>query len=210
MFGRKKKPEAVDISGYLPELRAFAREHYVRKKKEIRYSLPPEGEKIRYSRVSYPLEETRTEEMPFRPEELKRNPAALESPAMQRYYHSWEKQKSVTNTFSSEVMRRVKEQYPKMSAFYRPAGIDKLTFNKIKNDYLYKPSRNTAVKCCLGLKLDGEKAKELMQLAGFSFSPSDPSDLVILFCIEKGIWDLMTVNALMDSFDLKDLEGNQK
>ena len=34
--------------------------------------------------------------------------------------------------------------------------------------------------------------------------------LVILFCIEKGIWDLMTVNALMDSFDLKDLEGNQK
>ena len=47
----------------------------------------------------------------------------------------------------------------------------------------------------------------LMQLAGYSFSPSDPSDLVVLFCIEKEIWDLASVNYLMDSFDLKDLDG---
>ena len=52
-----------------------------------------------------------------------------------------------------------------------------------------------------------EKAEKLMQLAGFSFSPSDPSDLVVMFCIEKEIWDITSVNYLMDSFDLKDLDG---
>ena len=35
----------------------------------------------------------------------------------------------------------------------------------------------------------------------------DPSDLVVLFCLEKQIWDLASVNYLMDSFDLKDLDG---
>lgn len=46
-----------------------------------------------------------------------------------------------------------------------------------------------------------------MRLAGYSFSPSDPSDLVVMFCIEKEIWDITSVNYLMDSFDLKDLDG---
>ena len=91
--------------------------------------------------------------------------------------------------------------------FYLPAGIDKRTFNKIKNDYLYRPSRSTAMKCCLGLKLNREEAEELMRLAGVSFSPSDPSDLVVMFCIEKEIWDLASVNYLMASFDIRDLEG---
>ena len=126
---------------------------------------------------------------------------------MKRYYHSWEKKKAVTKTFSSEVTRMVREKFPKASAFYLPAGIDKRTYHKIRTDYLYKPSRNTAMKCCLGLKLNGEEAGELMQLAGYSFSPSDPTDLVVLFCLEKHIWDLASVNYLMDSFDLKDLDG---
>ena len=55
--------------------------------------------------------------------------------------------------------------------------------------------------------LDPEEAEELMRLAGFSFSPSDPSDLVVMFCIEKEIWDLASVNYLMASFDIRDLEG---
>ena len=78
----------------------------------------------------------------------------MESPAVQRYYRSWEKKRSVTRTFSSEVTRMVKDQFSGASAFYLPAGIDKRTYHKIRADYLYRPSRDTAVKCCLGLGLD--------------------------------------------------------
>ena len=209
MFRRKSVEPAVDMEKALPELRAYAKEHYKPKPKaEVRYSLPAfDTEHIRYSIADVGLNETEKDQMPVAPGEVKRDPSLLDSPAMKRYYHSWEKKEAVTKTFSSEVMRMVNKKYTKMSAFYRPAGIDKRTFNKIKNDYLYKPSRSTAMKCCLGLGLNREEAEELMRLAGFSFSPSDPSDLVVMFCIEKGIRDLASVNYLMDSFDLKDLDG---
>lgn len=209
MFRAKPGKPAADIKKYLPELCLYAKEHYIPKPKaEIRYSLPSfTPEQIRFSKADAFLDESDKDRMPVVPSEVKKDLSLLDSPAMKRYYHSWEKKESVTKTFSSEVVRMVKEKYTKTSTFYLPAGIDKRTFHKIKNDYLYKPSRSTAMKCCLGLRLNRTEAEELMQLAGFSFSPSDPSDLVVMFCIEKGIWDLASVNYLMDSFDLKDLDG---
>lgn len=208
MFRGKIGVPAADADKYLPELRSYVKAHYEPgRKMEIRFPLPPSGSNIRFSTARVSLDESENDPMPFRPHEAQKDLSLLDSPAMKRYYHSWEKKKSVTSTFSSEVMRMVKEKYEKASAFYLPAGIDKRTFHKIRSDYLYKPSKQTAMKCCLGLKLNGEEAEQLMQLAGYSFSPSDPSDLVVLFCIEKGIWDLASVNYLMDSFDLKDLDG---
>lgn len=209
MFRTKKAVPAADIEKYLPELYAYAREHYRPVYEDnVSYSLPPEpSDSIRYSRADKILDESDKDRMPFSMDEMRKDPAVLDSPAMKRYYHSWEKKKSVTKTFSSEVVRMVREKYAKTSAFYIPAGIDKRTFHKIRSDYLYKPSRNTAMKCCLGLKLNSDEANDLLQLAGYSFSPSDPTDLVVQFCLEKKIWDLASVNYLMDSFDLKDLDG---
>ena len=212
MFRRKPGVSVIHPDQYLPELRSYVREHYKPKpprRPEVKYSLPvSEGKDyIRFSTAETEPEKPPVDGMPYSLYELQRDLALLDSPAMQKYYHSWEKKKSVAKTFSSEVIRMVGEKYRKPSAFYIPAGIDKRTFHRMRSDYLYKPSRSTAVKCCLGLKLGEEEAGRLMQLAGYSFSPSDPSDLVVLFCIEKKIWDLASVNYLMDSFDLKDLDG---
>ena len=209
MFRGKLGIPAADPDRYLPELRLYVREHYQRKPEaDIRYSLPVEDQKRhRYSPEGTLLDETDRERMPVSPAEAQRDLSLLDSPAMKRYYRSWEKKKAVTTTFSAEVTRMVQERFRKASEFYLSAGIDKRTFHKIRSDYLYRPSRNTAMKCCLGLKLNREEAERLMQLAGYSFSPSEPSDLVILFCIEKEIWDLASVNYLMGSFDLKDLDG---
>ena len=205
MFRKKVIVSAENIDQYLPELRSYVQKH-------IRPEEKPEGgntfpEDVRFSRAPVFYEEPEADDTPVNPEDIRRDLSLLDSPAMKRYYHSWEKKESVAKTFSSEVMRMVNRKYIKMSSFYLPAGIDKRTFNKIKNDYLYRPSRSTAMKCCLGLKLNREEAEELMRLAGFSFSPSDPSDLVVMFCIEKEIWDLASVNYLMASFDIRDLEG---
>lgn len=213
MLFRKKQVELAvmmdeSAARYLPELRAYAAERYGKKelpkteeKPKIKYSLA-EDSGIRYSRAYTP-----DDTMPYSPTDLKRDLALWDSPAMKNYYHSWEKKKSVAKSFSSEVLRMVKARYMKMSEFYIPAGIDRRIFHKIRTDYLYKPSRETAMKCCLGLHLSVEAAKELLGLAGYSFSLSDPKDLVVLFCLEKKIWDVASVNYLMESFDLKDLDG---
>ena len=205
MFRKKVIVSAENIDQYLPELRSYVQEHIrPEEKPEAGNSFP---EDVRFSRAPVFYEEPEADDTPVYPEDIRKDLSLLDSPAMKRYYHSWEKKESVAKTFSSEVMRMVNRKYIKMSSFYLPAGIDKRTFNKIKNDYLYRPSRSTAMKCCLGLKLNRAEAEELMRLAGFSFSPSDPSDLVVMFCIEKEIWDLASVNYLMASFDIRDLEG---
>ena len=205
MFRKKVIVSAENIDQYLPELRSYVQEHIRPEEKPEAGNAFPED--VRFSRAPVFYEEPEADDTPVNPEDIRRDLSLLDSPAMKRYYHSWEKKESVAKTFSSEVMRMVNRKYIKMSSFYLPAGIDKRTFNKIKNDYLYRPSRSTAMKCCLGLKLNRAEAEELMRLAGFSFSPSDPSDLVVMFCIEKEIWDLASVNYLMASFDIRDLEG---
>ena len=200
MFRGKYGRPAADIDRYLPELRAYAKaRREPNKTGPAPFPLP--------GRAEATLKEPDQDSLPLPTGEIQKDPSLLDSPAMRRYYRSWEKQEAVTKTFSSEVMRMVDERYAKASAFYLPAGIDKRTFHKIRSDYLYRPSRGTAMKCCLGLKLGRAEADELMRLAGYSFSPSDPSDLAVMFCIENGIWDLASVNYLMGSFDLKDLDG---
>ena len=199
--GKQGQPRA-DIERFVPLLRAYAKEHY-RPGAAVRY---PAGSEARLS-VAEAGPGARAAVEQALPEDARKQWSALESPAMQRYYRSWEKKKSVTKTFSSEVSRRVEEQFAKASAFYLPAGIDKRTYHKIRADYLYRPSRDTAVKCCLGLGLDEKEAQELLRLAGYALSLSDPKDLVILFCLENGIRDLASVNCLLDSMDIRDLDG---
>ena len=70
----------------------------------------------------------------------------------------------------------------------------------------YKPSRKTALRCCVGLHLDPEEAEELLKLAGFSLSPSEPNDLIIRFCLEKKLWEIEDINYLLSAFDLEDLD----
>ena len=213
------------------------RRYSLREDRDVRYSLPsepdqtsalrkpvgtasPEG--VRFSKAvpskqaehsaggsenRYSLPVSDNEDIRAMLNRAPRDMSVLESPAVRNYYHSWEKQNSVRKSFSSEVMRMVKEKYPKASRFYGSAGLDRRIFNKIKTDYGYQPSRNTAMRCCIGLHLNGKEAEELLQLAGYAFSPSDPSDLVLRFCLDNGIWDIPSINYLLDSFDIKDLEG---
>ena len=119
---------------------------------------------------------------------------------------SWEKQNSVRKSFSTEVIRMMAFRYDKPSQFYHAAGMDKRTFHKIKTDYGYKPSRKTALRCCIGLHLNPKEAEDLLKLAGFSLSPSEPYDLIIRFCLEKKLWDIEDVNYLLSAFDLEDLD----
>ncbi len=198
--GKQGQPRA-DIGQYLPLLRAYVKEHY--RQEAVRY---PKGTESGLG-LAEGRPEAQAGEGPVLPDGAWKGLSGIESPAVQRYYRSWEKKRSVTKTFSSEVTRRVEEQFARASAFYLPAGIDKRTYHKIKADYLYRPSRDTAVKCCLGLGLDDGESRELLQLAGYALSPSDPKDLVILFCLENGIRDLASVNCLLGSLDIKDLDG---
>jgi hypothetical protein len=59
----------------------------------------------------------------------------------------------------------------------------------------------------MALELNKEQADRLLRAAGYSLSESDTFDLVIRFCLEKGIYGIDDVNEALDYFSLKPLGG---
>ena len=123
--GKQGQPRE-DIGQYLPLLRAYVKEH-LRREEAVRY---PKGTGTGLG-LAEAGPDVQSGEGPFPPDGAWKNLSGMESPAVQRYYRSWEKKRSVTRTFSSEVTRMAEEQFARASAFYLPAGIDKRTYGRL-------------------------------------------------------------------------------
>jgi len=86
---------------------------------------------------------------------------------------------------------------------YKRAGIDRKLFSKIRTSDNYIPNKTNVIALVLALKLAEDEAETLILAAGYSLSPNRRFDLVIRFCIEYGIYDLMHVNELLYHMGLK-------
>jgi len=83
------------------------------------------------------------------------------------------------------------------SQLYKAAWIDKRLYSKIMSTSDYKPAKNTAISFGLALKLNPGEFASFFRNAGYALSNSSIFDLVIRFCVERGIYDLHEVNALL-------------
>jgi hypothetical protein len=61
----------------------------------------------------------------------------------------------------------------------------------------YRPKKETAVAFGLALGLPRDGFDEFLKTAGYVLSTSSIADLVIRFCVEREIYDLTDVNALL-------------
>jgi hypothetical protein len=86
---------------------------------------------------------------------------------------------------------------------YNGAWIKKQLYSKIMGERNYHPAKNTVIAFGLSLRLDQESLDRLLESAGYRFNNSSIADLVILFCLDQGLYDLHDVNALLLSADQK-------
>lgn len=107
------------------------------------------------------------------------------------------------DTFSTKLLKFIDATGLPDSEIYKRAGIDRRHFSKIRCDKEYRPKKATAVALCFALKLPKGQAEELLKLAGYSLSNSATSDLVVRFCLENEIYDLLEVNQALDYFGQK-------
>ncbi len=106
-------------------------------------------------------------------------------------------------TFSEFVMRAIEERGMKPKEFYTAAKMDRKLFSAMKTNVDYQPKKETAVACCLALKLSLDDAEILLRCAGYSLSMSIQWDRVVYYCIREEITDIADVNELLYELDEK-------
>ena len=110
-------------------------------------------------------------------------------------------------TFSEMLLRLIKESGEKNSTIYNRANIDRRHFSKIATHEDYQPSKQTVLAFAIALKLDFERTKDLLAVAGFSLTKSNLSDLIVSFFIEYKIFDVDLVNRILHKYDQPLLGG---
>jgi len=114
-----------------------------------------------------------------------------------------EKRDYTSFALSLDKLRKEKGLSP--AELYKAAWIDKRLYSKIMVTANYRPAKNTAISFGLALKLKPDEFASFIQNAGFALSDSSIFDLVIRFCVEREIFDLHDVNALLLQEDQKTL-----
>lgn len=88
---------------------------------------------------------------------------------------------------------------------YSKAHIDRRLFSKIRSDENFKPSKKTAICLCIGLELNLDEAKDLLNKAGYTLSHASKSDLIVEYFINNKIYDLDLLNQILYEYKLSTL-----
>ena len=85
-------------------------------------------------------------------------------------------------------------------AIYKKADVDRKLFSKIRTQPDYHPNKNTLLKLCLAMNLETKETEDLLSTAGYSLSRSMRSDLILRYCFTNHIFDVITVNQILDHY----------
>ena len=104
------------------------------------------------------------------------------------------------NDFKTVLFRMIEERNLNESDVYNKVHIDRRLFSKIRSDKNYHPSKETVILLGLSLELKVGELEELLKSAAYSLPKNNHYDLIIRFCFVNRIYDLISVNDLLDEY----------
>ena len=78
----------------------------------------------------------------------------------------------------------------------------KQLFSKIKRNPNYHPDKATAMRLCVGVKLNLDETKDLLARAGYALSPCDKRDIIFSFFIEHEVFDMIEIDIALEEHGL--------
>ena len=105
-------------------------------------------------------------------------------------------------TFSEAVLRIMKDNSWTSPQVYHGAGMDKKLFHKIIGDKDYHPSKSNALLLAVALHLDLDATQELLAKAGFTLTKSSKFDVIVMYFIVNGNYNIFDINEVLFDHDL--------
>jgi hypothetical protein len=107
--------------------------------------------------------------------------------------------------FSVMLSEFIQKRFDKDADFYNGIEMSRQLFSKIINQPDYQPTRETVMKCCIGLKLGERDAQLLMMSAGYAFSSALDLDLIVKMCLAKRCYQPLLIDQLLEKHKIKPL-----
>jgi transcriptional regulator with XRE-family HTH domain len=107
--------------------------------------------------------------------------------------------------FGHALDRKREEKGLKPAELYKRANIDRRQYSRYLGPEGRHPSKNTVISFALALRLERPEFDEFLQTAGYSLSNESSRDVCIMYCLEKGIYDISEVNALLFAIGIEPL-----
>lgn len=113
-----------------------------------------------------------------------------------------ERMSHMSDTFQEYLMYLIGNKKLTNSEVYHRAIVTKQLFSKIKLNPDYHPDKATAMRLCIGAKLNLDETKDLLARAGYALSPCDKRDIIFSFFIEHEIFDMIEIDIALEEHDL--------
>jgi hypothetical protein len=107
--------------------------------------------------------------------------------------------------FAHALDQKRKEKKLTPAELYKRANVDRRQYSRLMGPEGRHPSKNTVISFALALRLDRGEFDEFLKTAGYSLSNTSSRDVCIMFCIEKGHYDIDKVNAVLFAVGIEPL-----
>lgn len=103
--------------------------------------------------------------------------------------------------FSETLLKLIDQSGKKDSEIYNKANVSRQHFSKIRNNPDYRPTKPTAIAFAIALELDLEQTRDLIGRAGYTLSDSLKFDKIIMFFIQRRIYNMFDINEALFEYD---------
>lgn len=113
-----------------------------------------------------------------------------------------ERMSHLSDTFQEYLMYLIEIKQLSNAEVYKRAIISKQLFSKIKLNPAYHPDKATAMRLCVGAKLNLDETRDLLARAGYALSPCDKRDIIFSFFIEHKVFDMIEIDIALEEHGL--------